>query len=92
LSKRNHETLGKSIRRDLFNAFSRPWLLMFSAITLFVALEGNLGSIFGPTADELRIPDSILFAERDPAFSDPEGAARIDEFLLKHGWVEDIVH
>lgn len=86
------ESLKRKVGRDVCNALSRPWLMMFSAITLFVALEGNLGSLFGPSADELRIPDSILFAKRDPNLVDPEAAARIDEFLQQNGWVEDIVH
>jgi predicted ATP-grasp superfamily ATP-dependent carboligase len=92
MSIRRNESLKRSVGRDVYNALSRPWLLMFSAVTMFVALEGNLGGVFGPSADELRIPDSILFAERDPNFADPEGAARIDEFLQQNGWVEDIVH
>lgn len=67
-------------------------MMTLSAVTMFVALEGNLGGVFGPSADELRIPDSILFAKRDPNLVDHDAAAKLDDFLLERGWVEDIVH
>ena len=86
------ESLLRSIRIAFCNVVGRPTMMICSAVTMFVALEGNLGGLLGPSADELRIPDSILFAKRDPNLFDPEAAAQLDEFLTSRGWVEDIVH
>lgn len=88
----DREKLTLSIRNAICNIAGRPTMMMLSAATMFIALEGNLGGLFGPSADELRIPDSILFAKRDPNLVDPEAAARLDDFLTQRGWVEDIVH
>jgi|GEM_PF-4970251 len=90
--RQEQETLIRSIRNAICNVVGRPAMMTLSAVTMFVALEGNLGGLFGPSADQLRIPDSILFAKRDPNLVDPDAAERLDQFLLERGWVEDIVH
>lgn len=92
MADRNREPLLISIRNAFCNVIGRPSMMTLSAVTMFVALEGNLGGVFGPSADELRIPDSILFAKRDPNLVDHDAAAKLDDFLLERGWVEDIVH
>ncbi len=82
------ESLIQSIRNALRSVFERPTMMILSTITLFVALEGNLGTVFEPFVDEFRNMEPILYAQRDANVFDAEDAARLDEILMDAGWTE----
>lgn len=69
-----------------------PWLSALAVICLFALLHGKLGDTRSQSSDEMIEPESISVAKQKRAIFDVNEALRMDDFLQKNGWVEEIVH
>ena len=69
-----------------------PWLSAVLVIALFALMHSQTYQQNQESSDEVIIPDSIQVAKQKRPIFDMNAAMKMDDFLQKHGWVEEIVH